>query len=95
MPRKEFISTFIGNETNSKWLDKQVRSRKSYAKGVKSFVPDIRKAQARLLALQDKCGMTISEIKEINRSMSIGDAKARRAKKGDGRSQPTFGYLHR
>ena len=81
MPRKEFISTFIGNETNSKWLDKQVRSRKSYAKGVKSFVPDIRKAQSRLLALQDKCGMTISEIKEINRSMSIGDAKARRAKK--------------
>ena len=81
MPRKEFISSFPSNETNPKWLDKQIRSRKSYAKNLKEFADDIRKSQSRLIALQNKCGMSISEIKDINRSMSIGDAKARRAKK--------------
>jgi len=81
MPRKEFITTFPDNETNSAWLTKQLKSGKGYATGLKAQAEEIQRMQTRLKSIEDERSMSISEIKDINRKMSIGEAKARRAKK--------------
>lgn len=79
LPRKVFISSFLNNESNLEWINEH--KNKSYFKDLKDFVPDIQRAQAKLQALEEQMRMTIAEIKEVNRRMSIGEAKARRAKK--------------
>ncbi len=81
MPRKEFITSFPDNETNLKWLDKHTKNGKGYAKDLQAAADDVRKTQEKLISLEQECGMTITDIKDINRKMSIGEAKARRAKK--------------
>ncbi|SCZ53011.1 RNA polymerase sigma factor RpoD [Thiohalomonas denitrificans] len=81
MPRKAFISSFPDNETNPDWLDQHLKGGKEYAKHLEEYAEDIRRTQNRLVQLEKECRMTISEIKDINRKMSIGEAKARRAKK--------------
>jgi RNA polymerase primary sigma factor len=84
MPRKDFINLFPGNETNLKWVKSLARSRtKPYAKALKKgeLQDEILKAQAKLATLADVCGLTVAQMKEINRRLSIGEAKARRAKK--------------
>lgn len=79
MPRKGFISTFLNHETNLEWIEQHTD--KNYYKELEKFVPDIHRSQKKLVALQEQMKMTIAEIKEVNRRMSIGEAKARRAKK--------------
>lgn len=79
MPRKAFISSFLNNETNVDWINGH--EDKAYYGELEKFVPDIQRAQKKLVALQEHMKMTIAEIKEVNRRMSIGEAKARRAKK--------------
>lgn len=79
MPRKIFISSFLNNETNLEWSDGH--KGKSYYNELGEFLADIQRSQRKLLALQEQMKMTIPEIKEVNRRMSIGEAKARRAKK--------------
>ncbi len=81
MPRKDFIASFPENETNLKWLDSHTRFTKPYAKELKLYKDDVLRAQGKLASLEKECGMSIAEIKDINRRMSIGEAKARRAKK--------------
>jgi RNA polymerase primary sigma factor len=81
MPRKEFITSFPDNETNSSWVDILTKSKSSYASALAQHAEDIRRAQNRLVTIETEAGITIGEIKEINRKMSIGEAKARRAKK--------------
>ena len=81
MPRQIFIKTFPGNETSEKWLKKHILSKNSYAQVLKAVQGTIITAQDKLRNLEKSVGMTISEIKEINRQMSAGEAKARRAKK--------------
>jgi RNA polymerase primary sigma factor len=81
MPRKEFITSFPDNETNLEWLEEQLKSRGTHAKVLKEHKDEIRRAQEELIKIQDRCRIAISEIKEINRKISIGEAKARRAKK--------------
>ncbi len=81
MPRKDFILSFPENETNPEWLQEQLNSTKPFAKVLKEHESDIVRAQKKLIALQEECNMTIGQIKDINRKMSIGEAKARRAKK--------------
>jgi len=81
MDRRHFIENFPGNETNLAWLDAQIASKKPFARGLDQFRDDILRSQRRLLAIEDEVGLDISGIKEINRRMSIGEAKARRAKK--------------
>ena len=80
MPRKEFISSFPGNETNNKWVKSIARSRKPYAAKIKEFQDEIMKIQDKLGELFDE-DLGLTDIKEINRRISIGEAKARRAKK--------------
>jgi len=81
MPRKEFISSFPENETNLEWLDGHIKGGKGYAKALQEHAEDIQRIQTKLATLEKNCGMSIAEIKDINRRMSIGEAKARRAKK--------------
>ncbi len=81
MDRKHFIDEFPGNETNLEWLDQQIALKKPFAKALEAQREDIQRAQRRLLSIQDEVGLDIADIKEINRRMSIGEAKARRAKK--------------
>ena len=81
MPRVKFIETFTANETNKKWITSHTRSRAKYSKVLSNLKTVIVKGQDKLIDIEDETGLTISEIKDINRRMSIGEAKARRAKK--------------
>ncbi len=81
MPRKEFITSFPDNETDLSWIDRQIEKDQGYSGALEEFKEDVLRAQKKLLELEQRCKLTISEIKEINRQMSIGEAKARRAKK--------------
>ncbi len=81
MPRKDFISTFPKNETSTKWLDKHIKAKKRYSAPLAKFKDEIERRQNKLLDLEGLFHVLISEIKEINREVSIGEAKARRAKK--------------
>ncbi|SFM63913.1 RNA polymerase, sigma 70 subunit, RpoD [Ectothiorhodospira mobilis] len=83
MPRREFVHSFPENETNTQWLDSVIHKGKSarYKTLLDSRREEILRAQARLAAIEEESSLTIGEIKDINRRMSIGEAKARRAKK--------------
>ncbi len=81
MPRKEFITSFPENETNLDWLDTQIQSGKPYAAALEEQADEILRAQRKLADIEKQTHLSIGEIKEINRKMSIGEAKARRAKK--------------
>ncbi|HEX7113931.1 MAG TPA: RNA polymerase sigma factor RpoD [Steroidobacter sp.] len=81
MPRKDFISTFPKNETNLKWLDKHIRAKRKHSAALAKLREEIEKLQKKLLALEEQVHLSIAEIKEINREVAVGEAKARRAKK--------------
>jgi RNA polymerase primary sigma factor len=81
MSRKEFITAFTENETNPEWLDRYLSPDNQYAEALKEHEKEIRKAQKIMVDIESQYGLTISGLKDINRRMSIGEAKARRAKK--------------
>ena len=81
MPRKEFIQEFAGNEADSSWSEKIAKTRKPWAKEVKENLTEIVRLQNKLSKLEKIIQLPISEIKDVNRKMSIGEAKIRRAKK--------------
>jgi RNA polymerase primary sigma factor len=80
MPRSVFIKSFPGNEINKKWIDSHLR-RKDYSETLSKVKVEIVRAQKKLGLVEEETGLTIGEIKDINRRMSIGEAKSRRAKK--------------
>jgi RNA polymerase primary sigma factor len=81
MPRKDFITSFPDNETNLGWIDRQIKANRKYSAALGPYRDDIQRIQGKLITIQGESHLTISEIKDINRRMSIGEAKARRAKK--------------
>ena len=81
MPRKEFIKSFPGKETNPRWVENEVRKGAKWAATLKNFKSEIQEQQERLTAHEGTLFLSLPEIKDINRHMSIGEAKARRAKK--------------
>ncbi|MEE8364401.1 MAG: RNA polymerase sigma factor region1.1 domain-containing protein, partial [Gammaproteobacteria bacterium] len=81
MPRKVFIDSFRANETNLKWIDTHIKAGESYSVTLEASKDEIIRYQKRLWNLEKTTHLSIHEIKEINRRMSIGEAKARRAKK--------------
>jgi RNA polymerase primary sigma factor len=81
MPRKEFISLFTESEVNPEWFDRLLSDDSKYAAALKEHEKDLRKAQKVLSEIESEYGLTINGLKDINRRMSIGEAKARRAKK--------------
>ena len=80
MPRKVFTQSFKGNETSDVWLKKAIAGDMVYSKPLKQFIDDIIRAQNRLADIEKKSGLTIVEIRELNKRLSMGEAKARRAK---------------
>ncbi|MEN9705257.1 MAG: polymerase sigma factor RpoD, partial [Pseudomonadota bacterium] len=81
MPRKDFVATFPKNETNIKWLAKHLQAGKKHSQLLLKFKDDIEGRQKRLADIEASQHLSIHDIKEINRDVSIGEAKARRAKK--------------
>ncbi len=81
MPRADFLKHFPGNETNLEWALKLSQGKSRYAENLAGFVADIQRHQNILAELEANSQLTVAEIKDINRRMSIGEAKARRAKK--------------
>lgn len=80
MPRKAFIQSFPENETNQKWIDQYLNGHE-YSEKLGELAAEIKQTQLKLTMLEKTYGLDITDIKEINRKMSIGEAKARRAKK--------------
>jgi RNA polymerase primary sigma factor len=81
MPRKVFIKSFPGHETDLTWIDQFLVKGGEYAKALEKHKIEILRAQRKLKEIAKEVNLTIAEIKDINRRMSIGEAKARRAKK--------------
>ena len=81
MPRNHFIKSFPGNETDLDWIDGEIKANKAYSQSLNHFMPAIKEQQQNLLALQELAMIPIKELKEINRQMTTGEAKARRAKR--------------
>jgi RNA polymerase primary sigma factor len=81
MPRKDFISSFPRNETSPRWLAKHMKAGKKYSLPLAKFKDEIERRQKKLEQVEQAYHLTISELKEVNRDVSIGEAKARRAKK--------------
>ncbi|EEX67396.1 RNA polymerase sigma factor RpoD [Vibrio metoecus] len=81
MPKKSFIALFTGNESNEEWLDKVLASDKPYVQKVRDQEEDIRRSIQKLQMIEQETSLSVERIKDISRRMSIGEAKARRAKK--------------
>ncbi|WP_062262950.1 RNA polymerase sigma factor RpoD [Endozoicomonas arenosclerae] len=81
MPRKIFLSTFPGNETSLNWIDDITSGSAGYAQVVNNYRDEIVRAQKKLISIEKDFGCTLVQIKDINRRMSLGEARARRAKK--------------
>ncbi|MGF1614433.1 MAG: RNA polymerase sigma factor RpoD [Gammaproteobacteria bacterium] len=81
MLRKEFIAAFPNNETNLNWLEEYCNTHRSCNRLLLNHVQEVRRLQHKLAVMERECLLSISDIKEINRRVSIGEAKARRAKK--------------
>ncbi|ENM5731670.1 RNA polymerase sigma factor RpoD [Vibrio mimicus] len=81
MPKKSFIALFTGNESNEEWLDKVLASDKPYVQKIREQEDDIRRSIQKLQMIEQETSLSVERIKDISRRMSIGEAKARRAKK--------------
>ena len=81
MPRREFIQSYPGNEADPSWGLKMSRVRKPWAKTIRENIEDVTRQHNKLGRLENIIGLDIAHIKDINRRMSIGEAKIRRAKK--------------
>jgi RNA polymerase primary sigma factor len=81
MPRAHFIKTFPGNETTLAWVDKEIAAKKGYCSTLAKVQYEVKAHQEALIAMQDRVGLPIKSLKDINKQMSTGEAKARRAKR--------------
>jgi RNA polymerase primary sigma factor len=81
MPKSIFLRSFTENEANPEWLTPILKGTQKWVPALAEYAPEIRAVQEKLARLGRESRLTIAELKDINRSMSIGEAKARRAKK--------------
>ena len=81
MARNDVIVGFQGNEVNNEWIEKLIAEDKPYSAKLDTYKLDIFRAQRKIKAVEDRVGLSIPEVKEVNRRVSIGEARARRAKK--------------
>ncbi|MGL4476429.1 MAG: RNA polymerase sigma factor RpoD [Shewanella sp.] len=81
MPKKNFVKAFTGNESSLVWFTTELAANKPYAEGLRMVEDDVVRCASKLQAVEQETGLSIESIKDINRRMSIGEAKARRAKK--------------
>ena len=81
MPKKVFVKAFAGNESSREWFDREVVAGHEYSAGLEAHRIEILRSIGKLVQIEKDSGLTIAQVKDINRRMSIGEAKARRAKK--------------
>jgi len=81
MPRKEFIKSFPGNETNLKWTSSLIKAKADYSEGITNQEVEVLRSQRKLAQVEKASGLSILQIKDINRRLTIGEAMSRRAKK--------------
>ena len=81
IPRKDFISMYKDNITKVKWVDSLMSNKKYSKKSLEHIKPDVVIAQKAIKAVEERVGLSVKDIKEINRAMSMGETKMRRAKK--------------
>jgi len=81
VPRKDFLRAFPGNEINLDWADELIRKKQKWSSGVRAHKDEIVVEQEKLIGIEKGLCLSLPDIKEINRAMSIGEAKANRAKK--------------
>jgi RNA polymerase primary sigma factor len=81
MPRPHFIKVFPGNETNMEWLKQEIAANKPYSSLLMRTAPAVIEEQQKLIDLQTRIGIPLKDLKDINKQMSTGEAKARRAKR--------------
>ncbi|MEM7018785.1 MAG: RNA polymerase sigma factor RpoD, partial [Pseudomonadota bacterium] len=81
MDKKTFLESFKANVSNPTWLDDLLAGKEKFVPRLQQYEPELREAQGKLIELEDNRRLNLTEVKEINRRMSIGEAKARRAKK--------------
>ena len=81
MPKQVFLKEFPGNEANDKWMEKLSRRKQPYATKLHEARDQVAQIQKKIAEIEGAHGVSVAELKEINRRMSIGEARARRAKK--------------
>ncbi|KPV96650.1 RNA polymerase sigma factor RpoD [Pseudoalteromonas sp. P1-9] len=81
MPKKTFVKNFANNETDSAWLDREIASGELYSNKLAEVKFEVERCINKLRQMEESTGLNLERIKDINRRMSIGEAKARRAKK--------------
>ena len=81
IPRKDFLALYPDNLTKVRWVDSLMKEKKYKKDLLEKVRQDVVIAQKDILEIEDKVGLSIKEIKEINRNMSMGETKMRRAKK--------------
>ena len=81
VPKQVFLKEFPGNESNDKWAEKLARRKQPYAAKMLEIRDRVAGIQQKIAEIEQEAGIPVGEIKEINRRMSIGEARARRAKK--------------
>jgi RNA polymerase primary sigma factor len=81
MPKKDFLQSFQDNETSANWLNGLVRRKAPWAAAIKERKSEVAELQKRLANFEEVNRVTIAELRELNRCMTIGEARARRAKK--------------
>src|SRR6266853_1598078 len=81
MLRPHFIKEFPGSETNMRWVKNEIAAGRPWSNLLSRFEPNILEQQQKLLAIQKRIGIPLKDLKDINKQMSTGEAKARRAKR--------------
>ncbi|PJJ95862.1 RNA polymerase sigma factor RpoD [Lysobacteraceae bacterium NML91-0213] len=81
MPRKDFIRAWDGNQTNTDWADEMIKRKQKWSSALKDVRDQIVAEQEAIIATEKAMGVTLTDLKEINRAMAYGEAKARKAKK--------------
>ena len=81
LPKKTFVKHFANNETDASWVDLEISGNEKYSAKLEEVKPEIIRSINKLSVIEQTTGLSIERIKDINRRMSIGEAKARRAKK--------------
>ncbi|HYL24278.1 MAG TPA: RNA polymerase sigma factor RpoD [Burkholderiales bacterium] len=81
MPRQHFIKVFAGTEGSKRWLTGEINTGNPWSEALVRVEPSILELLSKIQAVQQKIGIPIRDLKEINKQMSTGEAKARRAKR--------------
>ncbi|PKM16985.1 MAG: RNA polymerase sigma factor RpoD [Gammaproteobacteria bacterium HGW-Gammaproteobacteria-2] len=81
MPRKDFLRAWPSNETNLGWADDVIRRKQKWSSGFRDHRDEIIGEQEKLIGIERSLHLSLADIKEINRAMAYGEAKARKAKK--------------